>query len=809
MTAVVEAAQAWFEAGASVLPAKRGKRPDRDWADYQHQRLVPDGSDWGDGFGLITGYGGFEMLEIEGAAMEAIGGALAEALAQAGFLARLMTYAERTPSGGIHWVYKVPEATQEGSQKLARSADRKTMIETRGRFAWTVMAPSGGSIHDTIPGGRWEIIAGTPGVCESFTEEEIEQIYDICRSFDELPPPEPEVHRQPLQSTGDGSLAPGQDYEARTSWEAILEPLGWRKHPRGDAWTRPGKKFGISATITPSDNLYIWSSSVSPLEPEQSYTKFRVYSLTNCAGDDSEAARSLRAAGFGSPPAERVMIVTPEGIASSTAQRPSNQDQQGGGSPPTGEALGGDPRPLGGDSEGSQQVVTVTLTEDGNARLLAAQAKGKFLYIPQNKSWMKWTGTHWRDEPDDSGVVMLLRKMLIEWPAADKAEQRHKFVSLGARSVNNVVGLAKKDSLIRASVQELDADQFALNTPDGVVDLLTNELTPSDPSQLHSKITKVGVSFEKPERFLAFLRETFSEARDPEAMIEFIQRLAGYSTTGSVTHHVLPFLHGVGNNGKSVLLDIFQTVLGDYSGTAPTDLLLSTGKDDFAALAELHGKRLVVCSEIPPTARFHEQRAKLLTGGDRIAARRLYANYFEFVPSHHLWLAGNHQPQVPAGGSSFWRRLRLVPFDHVVPDDRIVEKLAQILVKEEGPQILGWMIQGAKKQLDIRKLAEPREVMAATLSYAEEEDHLGRFMLERIKIGGGQYVRVNTQTVRAAYEAWCAAEGIRPLPASPFGRELKNRGINSGKSNGQRMYVNMTLLNSENEPDDRAEQQRF
>jgi putative DNA primase/helicase len=775
MTTVTTAAQSWHEAGASVLPAIRGKRPAVSWTAYQEDRA--DWAEWpwetSDGLGLVTGYGGFEMLEIEGSAAHLIE-PLGRALAEAGLLAKLSTYIESTPSGGLHWIYRVESGVeQEGSVKLARSAEGKTMIETRGRFAWVVVAPSGGAIHEEIQGGAWTLVGNsTPGVVATLTEEEVEQVYDICRSFNELEPPAPEEHRQPLQMPSDGLLAPGQDYEARSTWSDVLEPLGWTRTP-GRApgfWTRPGKRYGVSADETPSGNLYVFSSSAYPLEEGRSYTKFHVYTMYEHSGDFAEAARALRNQGYGSPRPEPVRLM----------------------SVPTGPSVA--------STDGSSALapersvdVAYTLSDDGNALLLAASAQGKLLYCPQQKKWLHWTGMNWAWDADDAAPVQMMREIVRRMDThGDTALEKHKHKSMSWTAVAHTIEFAERDPTLTVAHDNLDADPYALNTPTGTINLITGELSPPVPGGLHTRLTGCPVDFEAEcPRWTRFLAETFA---GDATLIEFVQRLAGYSATGKVTHHVLPFLNGVGANGKSVFMNVLQGVLGTYAIPAPANFLLSTYGEDLGSIARLAGARLVVCSEVGPTARFDEQKVKDLTGGDPLAARFAYGRHFEWVPTHHLWLMGNHQPRVDAGGVSFWRRLRLVPFTRIVPEPDRIEGLAEQLVEEEGPAILAWIAAGARSQL--QGLAEPETVKMATFEYAEEEDHLGRFMEERVVLGGGEHVKLNTKSLRANYEQWCLAEGIKPLPSSPFGRELKNRGVNAKQSNGQRFYIGVSLRQS-------------
>lgn len=788
MTAVKDAARAWIDAGASVLPAIRGKRPVVSWTEYQQSAAPFDRFDYNlaDGLGIVTGYNGYEMFEVEGDAVRC--GMVQELVAKLsaanpGIMPKMMGYCEQTPSGGFHWIYRT-EGEQEGSTKLARSTSGKTLIETRGKYGWTVIAPSGGTIHEEVPGGEWRMVSGSPGVVPIMSEEEVATLYDCARELDQMPAVDPVEHRPSLPAGDD--LAPGQDFEQRSEWADILQADGWRPHPNG--WIRPGKRFGLSATITPANNLYVWSTSCAPLEPSYeagSYTKFRYLSLTKHGGDDSAAARELRRTGYGtvSEPFRLLRLVP-------TTSTPPDGDRPSQGSSGPGMALPA--------AVIVAPPVVYTLTDDGNAKLIVERSSGEYLYSPERKSWLHWTGIRWEWQPDDGPMYMVARELFGGWHPANPAEQKHKHYSLSTKGIGQAVKQVSADPEMRISPDELDAHAYLINTPNGVLDLLNAELGPHDALGHHTRLTGCSVDFHAEcPLWIKFLTETFMSDWE---LIKFVQKLAGYSATGKVTHHLLPFLHGVGANGKSVFLEVMQGVLGDYAGTAPADFLLANGREDSDSVARLAGQRLVVCSEVPPTAHFHEQRVKMLTGGDRITARRLYERNFTFTPTHHLWLSGNHQPKVTAGGSSFWRRLRLIPFLHEVPEAEAIADLADQLLAKEGPAILAWLARGAKAQLE--GLQAPTSVQAATAGYAEEEDALGRFMAERVHRGGGSLVIVNTKVMYQAYLSWCGHEGIRsPMPNNVFGREIKTRGVESTKRNGVRYYMNVTLLNGEEEPD--------
>jgi putative DNA primase/helicase len=187
----------------------------------------------------------------------------------------------------------------------------------------------------------------------------------------------------------------------------------------------------------------------------------------------------------------------------------------------------------------------------------------------------------------------------------------------------------------------------------------------------------------------------------------------------------------------------------------------------------------------------------MLTGGDELTARFMRKDHFSWSPTHHLWLVANDLPEVSAGGDSFWRRLRLIEFRHRVPDERRIDGLAKLLVSEEGPGILAWIVAGAVAYYS-GGLREPVGVKAATAQYAASEDDLGRFIAERLVVASTPEARAQIQTptatVTGAYHSWCIDEGVEPVSHKRFGMELRTRcGAETYRSNGRRFYLGVSL----------------
>lgn len=438
-----------------------------------------------------------------------------------------------------------------------------------------------------------------------------------------------------------------------------------------------------------------------------------------------------------------------------------------------------------------------SLTDDGNAQLLVNHHQTEIRYCPERGKWLHWDNHRWAW--DDAGHIHELARTRIRGIDSNgqKDVYRHRERSLSHRALRAMVDLARTDVRIVTPQATLDARPLELCTPAGTVDLLSGKLRPPHPGDLHTRSTTVGPDPERDTpRWDAFLDETFG---DP-TIEGYVQRLAGYSITGHVGHHRLPFLHGAGANGKSVLLEVLRRVLGDYAGTSPPAFLMAGRDQHLTEIARLAGLRFVICSEVDPKARFDEAKVKMLTGGEALSARFMNRDLFEFTPTHHLWLMGNHQPQVSGGGESFWRRVRLIRFPRIVPPERRDPMLVETLVNEDGPGILAWIVEGARLALT-HGLDDPPQVIADTSLYASEEDALGQFVEDRCHLAHDVAVRTETATLRKAYLDWCNDEGHTALTPQMFGRELRTRwGVVVRKSNGRKFYVGIGVLSDEDEP---------
>jgi putative DNA primase/helicase len=416
-----------------------------------------------------------------------------------------------------------------------------------------------------------------------------------------------------------------------------------------------------------------------------------------------------------------------------------------------------------GDTSEPETPARYTATDDGNALKLITEHRHRLRRVADMKKWFVWDGGRWAQDHEDRATREAARELARLLPTDTKDQAAFKRNSMSATGVSSAVRLAETDTRISIRAAELDAQPELINTPSGIVDLRKGAVAPHDPSLLLTRITAYGVDLEAPHpRWDAFLKETFDG--DAE-LISYMRRLAGLALSGFVREHVLPFLHGIGANGKGVLTLVLQGLLGDadsggYAVSAP-DGFLMIGRDGAhpTEIARLRGARLVVCSEQTSGKRFDESKVKRLTCGDVLTGRFMRGDFFDFVPSHLTWVLSNHLPAVREGGPSFWRRVRKIPFLHVVPDDQQIKDFHEQLSAEEGPAILGWAVRGAVEVI-ADGLNDPESVIKATREYEIGEDTLASFVQDECILGTHWWCEVGD--FRSRYEHHCEEMGVEP-----------------------------------------------
>ena len=432
------------------------------------------------------------------------------------------------------------------------------------------------------------------------------------------------------------------------------------------------------------------------------------------------------------------------------------------------------------------QEPTVWATDDALALSFTTRYAEDWRYCAAWGKWLVWDGRRWHC--DETLLIYHLTRALCREAAlkADSHRLAAKLASSG--TVSGVERLVRCDRNHAATSNEWDTDLWKLNTPTGVVDLRTGHQHSHKRIDRMTKMTSASAKGQCPQ-WCQFLNEVTG---NDTALQAYLQRMTGYCLTGVTDEHALFFLYGTGANGKSVFVNTLATILGSYAANAPMDTFMETRSDRHPTdLAGLRGARMVSSVETEQGRRWAESKLKHLTGGDKICARFMHQDFFEFIPQFKLIIAGNHKPSIRNIDEAMRRRLHLIPFTITVPPKRRDTQLQHKLLAEKDG-ILAWAIQGCLNWQRIGTLEPPQQVQEATNEYFECEDALGRWIDERcIRDANGKSL---TAELFGDWKRWAEATGEFPGSQKRFAEQLLSRNIEKWRnSSGLRGFRGLTL----------------
>lgn len=424
-------------------------------------------------------------------------------------------------------------------------------------------------------------------------------------------------------------------------------------------------------------------------------------------------------------------------------------------------------------------------TDYGNAERLVALYGGYIRFCADLNRWLAWDGTRW--QVDAIGKVKQFAKKTIRSIyteaslESDDSKRRAKakwaMRSESQAAIGSMISLAESEPGIAVTADALDTDPWLLNVQNGTIDLRTGEIREHRPESLITKVIPVEYdpSATYP-RWKEFLEQIMN---DNQELIRFLKKAIGYSLTGVTTERVMFMCHGDGANGKSTFLRVIMEMLNDYALRTPTETLMA--KQSWGIpndVARLKGARFVTAIEGEEGQRLAESFIKQITGNDKISARFMRAEWFDFFPEFKLWFATNHKPEIQSTDKAIWDRMRLVPFDVTIPDDKQDKQLIEKL-KSELPGILRWAVEGCMAWQG-EGLGLPQAVKNATNQYRAETDNASEFLEDWCE--AQPQAMVPLDDFYKAYQLWCQMGEQSSLKKIKFNKRVQECGYEKRKS---------------------------
>lgn len=477
------------------------------------------------------------------------------------------------------------------------------------------------------------------------------------------------------------------------------------------------------------------------------------------------------------------------------------------------------------------ELVPSDFTDVGQAKVLVEQYQDKMRFSPSTK-FIVFNGSFWEEselkaqlvaqelserqlEEAESQIEKIMQEMVkngameilatvgakkalgvfnkvqeLSYKQYESAMEYKKYALKRRDSRNITTALKEVAPMLEITPQELDVDEFLLNTPKNTIQLRTGKLQEHQATDFITKQTEVSLGKKGADIWQDALNTIFCGDKE---LIDYVQQIVGLSAIGKVYVEALIIAFGDGRNGKSTFWNVISRVMGTYSGTISADILtVGCRRNVKPELAEAKGKRLLIAAELEEGMRLNTSNVKQLCSTDAITAEKKFKSPFDYIPSHTLVLYTNHLPKVGAIDQGTWRRLIVIPFLAKIEGKSEIKNYADFLFENAGESILSWIVEGAKKviQLDY-KIPLPQKVKDAIGKYKENNDWFGSFLSECCELDEDDEVK--SGELYATYRAYCMRTGDYTRSTTDFYSAVESEGFKRYKSKKGRFVQGLRL----------------
>lgn len=664
-----------------------------------------------------------------------------------------------TAGGGMHLRYRCEEPIPAG-RKLARAADCELLIETRGEGHYALVPPSPAACHPS--GNCYELVQGDLAALPRLTADQRESLIQAAQALNEYVDTPARVE-SPLKRSAplwEDDLPPGEDYNRRGDWPALLTRHGWRLDKcvgETQHWTRAGKDDGTSATLghVAPGIFVVFSTNAAPFEAEKGYDLFGAYARLEHGGDFAAAGRALRAEGYGAAPAETVTI--------KVGKKKARLDAEG------------EPEEA---TEADEEPQITKLKDDTMAQKWAEKKKKVFMFVDGGQ-WWRWQQSHWRycgSDIAETEAIKFLRGLRKTFPDIDVTPTR----------AANILSLSRAD-LGPVLQDELNPRKDWIPLRNGIFDVEKGTSAPH--AAAHRNTYCLDYPYDQAAtcpRWTQFLGEVLidREGLPCAEWIGAVQEWFGYCLIADPNRAQAAMVWvGEGGNGKGVATRVLEKLVG-------------AGQHLAIAVEQLHepyhraalvGKLVGFVNE--PSRRALEKNGdtvKAITGGDLISARNPGEKVFSFRPTTRLLVSCNDLPSTKDLSRGYFRRLVLIEWRYNVPNP---DTGLDGTLEAELPGIFNWAVEGLKRfQGRGYRFADLPESDTLKADYRKSQDVAEQFVDDACMTGAGN--ASSATLLYSSFRAWLQEAGHKDvMDKRRFGMRiaaiLKARGL-LGKSKPKR-----------------------
>jgi putative DNA primase/helicase len=418
-------------------------------------------------------------------------------------------------------------------------------------------------------------------------------------------------------------------------------------------------------------------------------------------------------------------------------------------------------------------------TDTGNAERMAYIYGDDIRCVSGEEKFAMWDGSVWKKDKHPHILQPKAKEVVRSITPETTVIEKEGDDTWGRKSES----MQKRNAMIQGLWGEtqlvveptlFDRHLMMLNVKNGTIDLTTQTYRDFCREDYLTKISLV--SFDptaKCPKFDDFMDFTFSG--DTE-VIHWIDKALGYCLSGETKEQVFFICHGVGNNGKTTLIELMAQILGD-DFVEPANFMTfveSRYGDTHYDVSTFIGKRMVTAVEPHKSGNLNEAILKKLTGSDKTKGRMIYERPDAFYPECKLWFAMNNKPQIQGTDEGIWRRVRFIPFLREVPKEKRVRDFHKVLFSEEGPGILNRLLQGTRDWLKEGLEPVPEIIRSATADLRSLQNVIQEFFDIHTDIGD-QAKWAKAGHLHDKYVDWARGKEIHPLSSNEFAEELERR----------------------------------
>lgn len=455
------------------------------------------------------------------------------------------------------------------------------------------------------------------------------------------------------------------------------------------------------------------------------------------------------------------------------------------------------------------------LSDLGNAMRLEKRAGDRLIWV-KDVGWFGWDGKSWRLDDGERLAIRLahetargiaeearyIRELMKEPEHQDKGEEHLEMLEERANKLSGwavrsgdrnrtAAMLVQAQAYLNVRAEDLDPDPLALNVQNGI--LRFRRFGPDswdcvlEPHAPEARMTKIAaVAYDPGAGAPSWQRHMVTCLPDEEVRTYF-QSVIGYSMTGVTREQIFVALQGLGGDGKSTSVNIVRRVAGDYAMTTDVKTWLEggmrSGADASPDLARLAGDvRLVSTSEPPRGSVLNDGLIKSVTGGSPITARHLGKGLIEYTPRFKLILEMNKRVRIGGDDDGIWRRVKIILWKHQFKGSEIIRTFENDVVRDEGPGVLNWIVEGIKGWLN-EGLVEPQQTRDALDDYRRSSNPFGEWWMDRVDAAPEH--RELSSILYADYKEWAESNGHEPMKQAAFGRSLADRQVLLAGKNAQ------------------------